>query len=257
MPACTACGSIVEFVRTCYSGQWALFRNAPTVLTTGRYVRRPATTPHCPYPHNFWSSTWVANAYDPPDPPLLGERSGPKERKYFSGNGGIPIPTAIIFGDRDCITNGETYPNLSSGLVNGFNLNCFELFPPFNVSGSLQSKGQLDGKAFETPAGVFNGKGQVDGTGLAVELGAFQGKGALAGVGGTAVPGLLQGKGQLAGFAAKVTPIGEQGKGQLGGLGGVAVPGLLQGKGQLDGFAYSALVDGFGSKGGTNNVPSP
>ena len=213
-------------------------------------MRMPASTPHCPVPHNLWSATWVADAYNPPDPPVLGEISGPKQRTYFSGNGGVPIPIGTIIGDSSCITNGDSYPSSAPiGLVNGYKLNCFLQFPPFEVSGSFEGCGQITGKAFLTPAGIYQGKGQLDGSGLVVDLGRFYGKGQLGGSSGTAIDGAFQGKGQLGGFGSETTRIGPQGKGQLAGSSGTAIDGAFQGKGQLGGVGYLADVDGFDGKG--------
>jgi len=100
---------VVEFVRSCYIGQWRLFKDRPDILTTGRYVRAPEGTPHFPGWHNLWSSNWVADAETPPEPPDLGEVST-GFRPWDNGAYRYAYPPAVVLGPGDCLSAGETFP---------------------------------------------------------------------------------------------------------------------------------------------------
>lgn len=108
-PECSSCGLIVEFVRSCYVGQWRLFKDHPELLTTGRYVRAPEGTPHYPGWQNFVSSNWVADAETPPEPPELGEVTT-GNRPWSNGAYRYPYPPAVVLGEAGCISDGETLP---------------------------------------------------------------------------------------------------------------------------------------------------
>ena len=44
VPACSVCGMAVDWLRSCYQSEWALFKDAPTTLIRGRYYFSPPKT---------------------------------------------------------------------------------------------------------------------------------------------------------------------------------------------------------------------
>ena len=83
-----------------------MFRNSPLAVR-GRYVFRPANTPHYPGLHNLGSRNWTTDERDPW--PALGETPF-APRPYDKGELRAGNPPAILLGTADCIANGETLP---------------------------------------------------------------------------------------------------------------------------------------------------
>lgn len=83
-----------------------MFRNSPLAVR-GRYVFRPANTPHYPGLHNLGSRNWTTDEREPW--PALGETPF-DPRPYDKGAIRAGNPPAILLGTADCIANGETLP---------------------------------------------------------------------------------------------------------------------------------------------------
>ena len=107
IPACSVCGYVVDFLRSCYVGNFRLFRDRPDVITRGRYYFSPIGT--LPYPgfHLLGSQTWLDKNLDPVVP--LGEVIGPTQ--WSNGAGPAKIIPSVRVGSKDCISNGEEYKN--------------------------------------------------------------------------------------------------------------------------------------------------
>jgi hypothetical protein len=99
-------GYAVEWLRSCYQSEWRLYRNS-ALAVKGRYVFRPASTPHYPGLHNLGSRNWTTDERDPW--PALGETEF-APRPYDKGAIRAGNPPAILLGTGDCIANGETLP---------------------------------------------------------------------------------------------------------------------------------------------------
>jgi len=133
---CSACGSIVEWVRTSKRSKWRLHRGSD-LLTCGRYVFAPEGTPHCPHPHNLGSRDWTSDERDPP--PALGEYDGPT--KYDNGALESPYPDARTIGSADCLENGETSGGSETVMfTRGYPLPCWDSTPTFPDVGSRSFK---------------------------------------------------------------------------------------------------------------------
>jgi hypothetical protein len=120
-PACTVCGYAVDFLRSCYSSNWKLFKGS-SQLTPGRYFFNPGA-PHYPAPHNLGSANWTSQERDPP--PLLGEQLT-KPRPYFKGGLSVALPPAVLIGSADCLEHGDTLPvTAARSLVSGIDSRCW------------------------------------------------------------------------------------------------------------------------------------
>jgi hypothetical protein len=117
------CGYVVDFVRSCYEGEWRLFADHPELKTKGRYVFAPDDTRHYPFPHNFGSRNWVTDERDPL--PLLGDVTEGRAA-YSNGQPEGPIPGAAYLGTPDCIRYGESWPLpvIERDLTTGFDSRC-------------------------------------------------------------------------------------------------------------------------------------
>lgn len=108
------CGLAVEWLRSCYSGRWRLFRNRPDVVTPGYYYRAADDTPFYDGWHNFWSSDWTHDRETPYVAPDLGEdRTG--RTGYYRGGLPVALPDARAIGDRECFAAGDVYPKPNPG----------------------------------------------------------------------------------------------------------------------------------------------
>lgn len=120
---------VVEWVRTCFSSEWRLFRNNDA-LVPGRYVRAPAGTPHYDGWHNLGSRDWTSDERDPW--PELGEWDG--KREYYNGVSPEPFPRPILIGSADQVANGAFFPpSIDREFLDGFDCRCYttpRLIPP-------------------------------------------------------------------------------------------------------------------------------
>lgn len=97
----------VDFLRSCYSSTWKLFKGRPEVTTRGYYYFSPPGTPHCPVPHNLGSRIWTSDEREPE--PNLGEVTSAAQ-SWRDGTLVVPAPPAVVLGDARCLAEGETYP---------------------------------------------------------------------------------------------------------------------------------------------------
>jgi hypothetical protein len=216
-PACSVCGYAVEFLRSCYSSTWRLFRGSPQP-TAGRYYFSPPGTPVYPLPHNLWSQTWVTDEQQVP--PVLGEvpalgvppQTPPKRverpflarRPWYKGAAPVSPPApAILLGTADCVLEGDNPPPaIDRPLVGGQDARCWlnaGLLPPAAPTWGLFSYGGLR-------AGGATGRAGAGGL--------------LAGGAAASAPGIAGQGGVLAGGAAALPRV--QGGGLLGGGTGAA-----------------------------------
>jgi microcystin-dependent protein len=115
----------VDYVRSCYKGEWRLFNGRPDLTTKGRLVFAPDNTPHYPGFHNVWSNNWTMDTWYPVELPELGDIT-PRRRSYSPGTLRIPYPPAITVGRPACIAEGETYPPaVGSWLIEGYDAQCW------------------------------------------------------------------------------------------------------------------------------------
>lgn len=102
----------VEWVRSCYSSAWLLFRDSPTTVTKGRFYFSPPGTPFYHGIHNLWSRTWSPNAVAsddsdfPAGTPALGEVLN-YPHAWQSGSEPPTIALNLSLGRTDCIEKGD------------------------------------------------------------------------------------------------------------------------------------------------------
>lgn len=113
----------VDWVRSCFSSNWRLFRDSLSTLVAGRFYFSPPNTPFYPGFHNLGSKKW----YDTNNPIVqgLGEDLS-TQQSYDTGNLPAIAVGTLPVGLSDCIANGESINNAVSGqsLVNGFITQC-------------------------------------------------------------------------------------------------------------------------------------
>lgn len=117
----------MEWLRSCYTSQWRLYRDRPDILTTGTYVRCPDSRPCYPGFHNVGSRNWTSDEHG--DQPSLGE--DPDVRQIWT-NGEPPanFPPAILLGSVDCVASGEV-PGEPPELFQGYPVLCWPVDPRF------------------------------------------------------------------------------------------------------------------------------
>ncbi len=113
----------MEWLRSCYVGQWKLFKNHPG-LTEGRYFFAKPGAQFYPGLHNLWSANWTNDERIPL--PQLGEMTT-GARAWFRGSPPTPYPGEILVGDENCIENGELFPlqMISRSFIGGIDSRCF------------------------------------------------------------------------------------------------------------------------------------
>jgi len=113
----------VEWLRSCYTSRWHLFRDDLSQTTLGRYYFSPEGQAFYPGRHNLGSRSWHDANYEKIQ--SLGE-SVKGRAEWYSGD--LPdyhiLPTSI--GSASCIENGEDVANgiVSTDLVAGFPSGC-------------------------------------------------------------------------------------------------------------------------------------
>jgi hypothetical protein len=127
IPACSTCGQSVEWLRSCYSSRWRLFKDSLSTLVRGRYYFSPAGTPFFPGATVLGSRVWDDNNVS--SEPSLGEVRGMPQR-WDSGALPVELPFNVTVGAPACLLDGDT---LSDGVppdqaVGGFVGACF--LPP-------------------------------------------------------------------------------------------------------------------------------
>lgn len=128
IPKCSVCGHVVEFVRSCYEGDWALFNDRPDVSVRGRYYFSPASATAYPGFHNLWSRNWqdrnVGTAV------RLGDVTDRPE--WYNGAAPVRVIPSRLVGARQCVEEGDAYSQ-RIGLpfvVDGVPVDCFAKFNP-------------------------------------------------------------------------------------------------------------------------------
>jgi pimeloyl-ACP methyl ester carboxylesterase len=109
----------VDWLRSCYSSRWYLFKDAPLLSTAGRYYFSPPRAPFFPARHNLGSRNWndknwecvqalgedlvAARDWNPGDPPAVNVSTSP-------------------IGSNECLADGEAIADAvqSDDLVDGF-----------------------------------------------------------------------------------------------------------------------------------------
>ena len=104
MPACSVCGQSVEYLRSCYSSKWHLFRDSLGTVTAGRYYFTPDSVPTYSGTHNYGSKTWNDANWQAQQ--ALGEDIATKST-WNLGDPPDPVPNAVTSGTADCVQNGE------------------------------------------------------------------------------------------------------------------------------------------------------
>ena len=118
----------VEWVRSCYSSNWRLFRDSPDTLTQGRYYFSPPGTPFYPGTHNLGSRNWNDKNWQAVQ--SFGEDLQARQNWY---SGAVPpiLPDNVLVGDADCLANGEQLANAlnTEDTTGGFPLGCYLPYP--------------------------------------------------------------------------------------------------------------------------------
>lgn len=93
----SACGMGVEWVRSCYAGEWRLCKGLAEAVP-GRYVYCDPDTPACPFVHYFGSRNYTTD--DEIDDERLGElRAG--SQQWRDGQGYVFAPPAKPLGSQE------------------------------------------------------------------------------------------------------------------------------------------------------------
>lgn len=106
-PGCSTCGSVVEWLRSCYQSHWRVWRNSPELVIPGRYAFAASGARHFPYLHNVGSRNWFQN--EPWHSPALGEVQDGKQLWFGGKLPELPPPDTVV-GQQDCFRNGAIYP---------------------------------------------------------------------------------------------------------------------------------------------------
>lgn len=127
----------VDWLRSCYQSEWALFKDAATDLIRGRYYFSPPGTPFYAGIHLLGSRVWDDNytagrGNDPPGlPPILGEsRTAP--HRWDSGALPVAVPRPVPLGSLDCVAAGDVSADkvLPADQIEGFPAGCFKVPDP-------------------------------------------------------------------------------------------------------------------------------
>lgn len=122
---------VVEWLRSCYSSTWRLFRDL-TVLTRGYYYFSNTLAPHYEGFHNLGSSNWTTDDRKG-EPPTLGEVTTPTvaPRAWLAGPMPVGLPDAVSIGEADCFVNGEVFPlpRVERTLILGVDSRCWKKPP--------------------------------------------------------------------------------------------------------------------------------
>lgn len=129
MPACSVCGFSVDWLRACYSSEWALFKDDPARRIRGRYYFSEPGTPFYPGAHLLGSKTW----YDGNG--ILEQGLGEILDTDIQFDPGLPpaaLPAAVHLGDADCIAQGELSSSTVSGedVFDGLPIQCYTFANP-------------------------------------------------------------------------------------------------------------------------------
>lgn len=117
-------------MRACRTSKWRLFRGRPDILTPGRYVFVPPTTPHLPFFHHYGVRDWTRQEAVPW--PELGEYQGAKV--FWDGTSPVAPPPASIIGDRECLSAGARWPlTVVPELIGGWDSRCFIRVPAIPI----------------------------------------------------------------------------------------------------------------------------
>jgi pimeloyl-ACP methyl ester carboxylesterase len=141
VPGCSTCGMSVDWLRSCYSSAWRLFRDSDT-LTHGRYYFSMKGTPFYSGFTSLGSRDWDDKNWGVVQG--LGEDRA-TERGYDTGGMPAILPITEPVETEGCITDGETYTNgVDAGtLINGFIPQCIAVPQPdsatFEAASDYQS----------------------------------------------------------------------------------------------------------------------
>lgn len=124
MPACSPCGLAVDWLKACYSSEWALFRDDPARRISGRYYFTEPETPFYPGEHLLGSKTW----YDRNG--ILEQGLGELLDADIQFDPGLPpaaMPAAVHLGDAECLARGELSSHAVSGedIFDGLPIQCY------------------------------------------------------------------------------------------------------------------------------------
>jgi hypothetical protein len=196
------CGYAVDWLRSCYSSTWRLFRGSP-IITPGRYWFSAPGDPHYPGLHYYGSEVWTSDEREPP--PTLGEVPPAANRPYFKGSLPVAAPPAVLLGTADCVASGETAPPAAGRtLIAGIDARCWpaggQVAPPAPPWGMFSWGGLKAGGA--SLAAQF-GRGGVLGGGTARFV--IRAKGGLLAGGGTLLP--VRSRGGLLAGGATLLPV--------------------------------------------------
>lgn len=122
----------VDWLRSCYQSEWALWRDNPALMIRGRYYFSPPGTPFYAGQTLLGSRAWDDNytagyGDDPPGlAPILGE-SRTASHRWDSGAPPTAVPQAVPLGSLDCIASGDTTAESvpPADQIEGFPAGCF------------------------------------------------------------------------------------------------------------------------------------
>jgi hypothetical protein len=154
------CGYAVEWLRSCYSSRWRLFRGS-SQITRGYYYFCDPDTPFFPGTHNLGSLNWTTTDREGMNPPL-GEYqidALATGRPWRNGSFPFGLPLTVSFGSAECLTDGERLPLpvVSRVLIAGVDSRCW-VIPPENTEAIVEVGGSsTQVVAIDATAGVRTG----------------------------------------------------------------------------------------------------
>lgn len=122
------CGYSVDWLRSCYSTQRAVFQNDPTIVLPGYYYFSPNDVPFYPGEHWYGSNNWIEGDPVPTGP--LGEMG---VKPWRNGRPPAMLPLARLVGDEPCIREGSFWPvpgDIARTIIAGFDSRCFAAAAP-------------------------------------------------------------------------------------------------------------------------------
>jgi hypothetical protein len=128
MPPISPCGLVVDYVRSCFAGQWRFFPSRPDVLTPGYFYFTAADVPTIAGPHPFGSAGWNKDGMIYP-PQEVGQQAWAGQL-WYDGKPPDPVPPdQQIFPTQDFASDFDPLIK-PPATVNGFDARCYVIVHP-------------------------------------------------------------------------------------------------------------------------------